>query len=204
MIIPVIGAEGKYELLEPYQSYLDPNANYICQSIRYIGEYIANNDSPYKLAYEKYQRPYADYEKDIQDKIPIVALQSGIGHWIYVPATHIKSWPDVLGVSCHGVKLSVTLGIMPSDYNYNPIKDEIKNLIESILGITPVIEPVQISKPLIVDYDKYNEITSLREQKKTNKTTLYGRYRQSLEDLDRTRYKLSELEQHVLSLKNNP
>lgn len=203
MIIPIIGASGKYELLEPYQTHIDPNANYTCQSIRYIGEYIANNDSPYKLAYEKYQRSYQDYEKDIENKIPIIALQSGLGHWIYVPATHIKSWPDVLGVSCHGVKLSITLGVMPADYDYSTIKDILKDCIEYNLGITPSIEPVQISKPLIVDYDKYEEITSLREAKKNNTTTLFGRYRNTIKELEQTRDKLRALEEYVLSMRQS-
>lgn len=168
LILPEIGSSGKYAFKEPYSLIGNGQTEYICQSVRSLSELIANTENPYGKYYAPYKITIEDYNKDIANGASIVGLQSSSGNWLYVPNSYITSYPDVSGVRYTVVVLGVRLGAISEQFPLTSISNEIEDLVLSRTGVKPVIKPVAVSQPSLVNYSDHDRIEKARRNKITN------------------------------------
>lgn len=198
VIIPTIGARGLYELDKPFDSQLEPNSEYTTQSIRYISEYISRNEDPYSDIYEPLQISRDIYLEDLKEGNPIVGLQSAKGVWLYVPARYILSWPSVNGVRYIKAMITADIGPFPADRDFSPLLEDIQLYIKHKIGITPKVDLVAISKPILVSFEQHERVTSARNNIVTDDRTSYCRMKTLTEENISHRQKIKALEEYIL------
>ena len=198
VIIPTIGAKGLYELAHPFDTQIDPNAEYSAQSIRYLTEYIAKNEDPFTEIYEPLSIPRETYLEDLRDGNPIVGLQSAKGVWVYVPARYILSWPSVNGVRYIKAMITADIGPFPADRDFTPLLADVQLYIKNKIGITPKVDLVAVSKPVLISFEQHERVMSARTNIVTDDTTSYTKAKVLEEQNQSLRQKITALEQYIL------
>ena len=198
VIIPTIGAKGLYELAHPFDAKIDPNAEYSTQSIRYLTEYIARNEDPYADIYEPLSIPRETYLEDLGEGNPIIGLQSAKGVWIYVPARYILSWPSVNGVRYIKAMITVDIGPFPADRDFTPLLEDVQLYIKNKIGITPKVDLVAVSKPVLISFEQHERVLAARANIITDDTTSYTKAKVLEEQNTSLRQKITALEQYIL------
>lgn len=149
-IIPFIGATGFYTLLAPFDTKINIDEQYTTKAIRSISDYISNNEDIKALVYDANGILSTVYDRHVLDDIEIIALQSDLGHWVYVPSPYISKYPDPNGVVYKTTMIGVSLPPLPVDLDLHLLDTDISNLIIDRLGVTPIIKQVETSKPVLV------------------------------------------------------
>lgn len=197
LIIPTIGESGYYTLKPPFDASMIPNTVYTCQGIRRIGEYLAYNEDVFTDVYVKNGLTEADFQKDQASNMYIVSLQSETGQWIYVPASYIESYPIMNGVKYQNFMLGVSLGALPVNLDLTAIQGLVSNVIYQNLGITPKIVLTALSKPVLVDTAQHETIQNARLVRATQKLTDYGRWQQTVTQLQQAVEQIQQLEAFI-------
>lgn len=196
-IIPTIGATGFYKLSAPFDALLAENTMYTCQAIRRLGDYIALNEDPLTNIYLFYGLTETEFDADQKENMYVVSLQSEQGQWLYVPVRYLLSYPIMNGVPYKTMMLGVSLGAIPVDTDLNPLMTLLKNLIFENFGITPKVSPVALSKALLVSREDHDRIETARLLRASQKKTDYGRYQETLGQLNAALQKIQILEEFI-------
>ncbi len=197
LIIPTIGAKGFYKLKAPFNSFLHEDEQYSCQGVRSLGDYIGFNEDPLNNIYLYYGLTEEDFNNDVANNMFIVSLQSENGQWIYVPASYLSSYPIMNGIPYQNIMLGVSLGAVPNTVDLAPIQTLIANVVYENYGVQPIIKPVILSKPKLIDVDSHNTIQNARLIRATQRKTDYGRYRELQTQYDQLQERYRILEEFV-------
>lgn len=156
----VVGATGSFTLSSPYSSLISVFDIYTCKSVRTMDEFISNGEDPWEMFYKVYESSVpnwkATYVSQLEENTPIVGLESDSGKWVYVPLPYINTSPKVDGYVYQAFALNIALPSMPigteSDMTIlESIKNEIKEVILSKVGVQVTVNMVATSRPLLID-----------------------------------------------------
>lgn len=178
LIIPTIGSKGFFKVKAPFDSYINETEQYTCQGVRSIGDYIAFNEDPLNNIYLFYGLTEDDFDGHVKDNMMIVSLQSENGQWVYVPASHLLTYPLMNGIPYQVIMLGVSLGAIPNTTDLAPIQTLVSNVIYENYGVMPEIKPVILSKPKLVDSETHTRIEGARLARAVGKKTDFGRFKQ--------------------------
>jgi hypothetical protein len=197
-IIPEIGSGGSWVLKSPLQSLMVEGEYYICQAVRKLSEYLANNENPLKSIYTALGIG-TEYGDDVVANMEIVSLQSSKGHWVYIPARYIIKYPNINGKAYRTMMLGVSLPSMPVDQDLSHIETDLVNFIHDRLGVTPVIKHLETSRPVMVDESTHTTTMGIRNMAKSQPATDAYRYSVCREQLTAAMDKISKLEEYIFS-----
>jgi len=197
LILPTIGSSGYYELRAPFDTIIIPYERYTCQAIRKISEYLANNENPKTLIYDKYQLTEDDYTSDAEQNMSIVSLQSAKGHWLYVPARYIVTYPITNGIPYRSIMIGVSLPSIPAEKDLSNLETDIGNLIVDTLGVTPAIRLVETSRVVLIPKDKHDITQSTRDATANGRLTDRSRYMSLLLEHQAALDKITALETYI-------
>lgn len=200
VIIPSIGAVGTYAFKPPFDLLFDSQTEFTCKSIRYLGEYLANNEDVYREVYEKHRLGRETYEIDLRENNPVIGLQSAKGVWLYIPARYIVSWPSVNGVRYISAMITSDIGPFPADKDFSGIINDIKEFLHSRLGVMPKTELVAISKPILISHEQHESVLTQRNAIISTVKTHYTQYQELLVINTSLQQKLSEVESYLVSI----
>ncbi len=175
--LPSIGAKGTYTLSAPFNTIILPDDEYTCMAIRNISDYLANNDNVEQTVYLNNTLTAADYISDLKANMPIVSLQSQVGHWLYVPARFIVTFPITNGVPYHNVMLGVNIGAQPVNLDLTFLMTAISNVVKDNLGVTPEIKSVEISKIVSISTTQDSQVQTARKALMNTTMTDTARYK---------------------------
>lgn len=161
-ILPVVGSSGFYEFIAPFDIASINNIEYSCRAIRRISDYLANNEDVEKDVYKANNLGDDVWTEDSKNDAYIVSLQSGTGHWLYVPYSYIASYPSVNGTRYRTVMIGVSLPSMPATQDLSAVEADVKDLVENALGVSVVVKHVETSRVILVPYD----VHLIQEQKR--------------------------------------
>lgn len=204
LIIPTIGSKGFFKVKAPFDSFMFESEQYTCQGVRSIGDYIAFNEDPLNNIYLFYGLTEDDFNAHVSSNMMIVSLQSENGQWIYIPASHLLTYPLMNGIPYQIMMLGVSLGAIPNTTDLSPIQTLISNVVYENYGIRPEIKPVILSKPKLVDSETHNRIEGARLVRATNKRSDYGRYRALEIQYNELQERYRILEQYVIDKMGPP
>ncbi len=196
-IIPTIGLKGTYSLKTPFDSLLIASEEYTCQAIRSINELLADNQDPFALAYQPAGLQQTDYATAKSENMMIVFLASDTGHWVYVPADYILSYPNMNGIPYHVVGLSVNLGPQPSSSDLSALITKIQNIVKDTIGVAPAVKTVQLSKPTLVSDTDHTAIQTARDALVTESDSDSAKYQRLLQDLATANTQLAAAEAYI-------
>lgn len=197
LIIPTIGSSGFFNLRPPFDTLVLPGERYVCQGIRKISDYLANNEDPKADIYVKHQISEEEYAGDAAKDMVIVSLQSEKGHWLFVPARYIIGYPVVNGIPYRSLSIGVALPAMPAYRDLTFLKADITNLIKDSLGVVPVVKLVETSRVVLVPKDKHDLSVSNRTAVSNGRLTDRSRYMKLLVDHQAALDKIAELEAYI-------
>lgn len=187
-LIPPIGTSGIYSLLSPFASQLQPNVAYRCEAIRKLSDLIEADVDPFEEIYRPNNLTQEQYEQDLANQACIVSLQSTTGHWVYVPSTYIKSFPNVNGVAYRVMVLGVEIGPVPEYMDLGALKSAVSDTVRDTFGVTPTIKEVAISPVQNFSQHDHDVIEANRANAIVNSDTWKSKYltaQKSLEELQR-------------------
>lgn len=196
-VIPVIGSAGFYEFQAPFDVHSALKIEYTCKAIRRISDYLANNESVQEEIYTA-QGIESAWEEDSKVDSYIVSLQSATGHWLYIPSRYILSYPSVNGEQYRSMMIGISLPALPVTQDLSAIMEDVKDIVETSLGVDVVLKAVETSKVTMVNYEKHMETQTLRESKITNHATLGAKLIKLKKENDALLQKVAQLEQFIL------
>ena len=140
-IIPSYYAAGSYTANNPFDQVVDPTKYYKVEGIRSVNEMQGENLDLYKLIFAPAGVAATDYQTILDDVTrqsgAILVLIASDGSRVYVPTTHLKSFPLIDGVSYERLCLIVDLGAVPPSLKdtVGDINTHISNYVQAHLGI---------------------------------------------------------------------
>lgn len=196
-IIPVVGMRGRYDLSPPMDQKVLTGEEYTCRAVRQLSDYVANNEDAKADIYEMNGMTAGDYDRDLAENMHIASLQSDTGHWVHVPVRYIQSYPDPNGVPYRTLMIGVSVGPQPVDKDFSFLEEQIKDLVVSSIGVTPVVKQVQTSKTVLVPVDKHEQMKSAREARSAQGLTDGLRYKNLLIQHQRALDQVKILEDYI-------
>lgn len=194
--LPTVGASGYYELRSPLNTLVTLGERYTCQAIRRLSDYLANNEDAKTDIYVKVGIE-ASYDQDLNDNVYIVSLQSDKGHWLYVPASYIVSYPLTNGIPYRALMIGVSLPSIPADRDLSFLETDIANLVSDVLGVVPIMRQVETSRVVLVTKTKHDLLQAERNALSAGRVTDRARYMKTQQDLDTALAKIAALEQYI-------
>ena len=194
--IPTIGSTGAFLLAIPFTT--PEGERYTCMAIRKLGDYLAQNETPYELIYEPKGLTVSDYEADMAVNMEIISLQSEKGFWIHVPAKYITSYPITNGIPYRKVGFMVGLPPVPTDKDLTFLETQIANLVKDTLGVVPKIQLVEQSKVVLIPSVNADATETARQLLASGRNTDYSRVRVLEQQLQDAFQKIQALEAWIL------
>lgn len=192
--LPPVGTSGTFQVAPPFDVLINSRVSYTVMSIRSLSEIIANGSDPYVLYYQPNNISTEVYKKDLTVNINIISLLGSDNKWVYIPATYVLTYPDMTGIPYHVLSLAVTLGAIPLDYDPSALSTMISNLVTDTIGVTPEINPVEISAVNYLTTSEDAMVKAKRNLLITNRVTDTAKYRYALEMYHQTLNQLKAVE----------
>ena len=197
LIIPTVGSSGYFELSSPFDTLVLPNERYTCQAVRRLSDYLANNETPKTDIYDKYGIKESLYDSDREANMQIVSLQSEKGHWLYVPARYVVSYPITNGIPYRTMMIGAALPAFPADKDLSFLITDIGNLISDSLGVTATIKVVETSRVTLVPSAKHEASVAKRAMQSNGRVTDRSRYMSLKSDHEVALAKIKQLEEYI-------
>ena len=203
----VVGATGSFTLAAPYSSLISVFDIYTCKSVRTMDEFVSNDEDPWEMFYKQHEAAVpnwrAIYLYQLEENTPIVGLESDSGKWVYVPLPYINTSPKVDGYVYQAFALSIDLPPMPTGTESDnilleDIKEGIKEVVLSKVGVDVTVNMIATSRPLLVDTASHMGVIASRNT--LPNANLSKDYRISLleYELQKLTAEFNVLKQHVI------
>lgn len=179
--IPSVGDEGFFRFKEPLTSYIGNLFNLEIETVKIkVTSVISLNDNikgdfkdPFTNLYLPAGLTELDYKQDLKNDIPLVAFtfidSFGTDVYFRVPLNYIEGLPDTSSVNYINRVLVLNLGMLPEGLDLGAYYEDIKDYIETRLGVEPVIKDVTTGRPEVVDVDTHE----LRENVRTSRASVF-------------------------------
>ena len=197
--IPTINTKGNFKFKPPYNVKEYESEIFTVDAIRSIKDMIASGEDPYKGVYQPIGMSEADYNKDSENKVPIVVLKGSNNRFLYVPANRITTIPLVEGREYQQMALAVNMGYLPCDYDLTTLSNDIIETVYNITGIKSTVELVRTSGVLKVDYTKHDTFMKLLENKKSVTKSWKTKYLELEEKYNALKILIQQLESTILN-----
>lgn len=179
--VPSLGMESYVVFKEPLNYYvrnkynLNPaNTKLKVISVITMKDTIRNDlRDPYTDLYLPAAISEVDYKKDLTDNVPVVSFSfrdvRGVERFVRSPLNYIESFSNINNVEYLNKALVVSLGYLPSELDTSLFFSDLKDFIESRLGVTPEVKEVSVGNIELVD----DETHELRETVRKNTVTVH-------------------------------
>ncbi len=199
MLIPPINSKGIFELAVPFDKLLSPIESYTVTAIRSINELLS--DDPLTNIYLTVGLTKEDMEDDAKNNIPIIVLMSTGGKYLYVPGDMFLTVPKTIGQEHQEKVLTISLGLLPSTFDFNLIKTVVKNHVYDICGIEAIPSVTPSSAAVLLDDVTSKKLRLLRENKATIYKSDLTKYNETLELLNKKNVIIEHLECYIKKTK---
>lgn len=196
-LVPTIGSTGYYEFSPPFSGIVAPGERLTCQAIRSISDYLASDEDPKTLIYEKYSLSDSSYESDTKENSLIVHLQSDVGHWYYIPASYIASFPKVDGIPYRSMMISISLPAIPLGKDLSNLEDDLKQHTMANIGVMPATKIIETSRVVMVSEQIHNASVAARRLNITAGVSLRSQLSEKNQQLQAALDKIQELENFI-------
>lgn len=196
-LTPTIYARGRYTVKEPF-SLLD-GIDYTCHAIRTFQECEERGIDVWVEVYEKVGLDRAVYLEDSSKGINVIALSTDGESTVYIPDSHITSYPNMGEAIPQRIVVSVDLGVISSHWDPQYLLTQITNLASDIVGGEPEANIHAI--PLLgrVSSDDVPVLEAIREIDINNRTSDYAKRKELEKRNALLNDKVIALEQKVLN-----
>lgn len=187
---PSIGQEAVFKFKEPFATYIKNRFNLSSQANKFrvvslisLTDLIRNDlRDPYTDLYLPATVSEVQYKKDLLDKIPLVSLAyvdaQGQEKYIRVPHNYIESISSVTSVEYINKLIVIDLNRLPSNLDTTSIFAELKQFVETRLGVTPEVKEVSLGDVMLVSQTEHTTHETIRNNTKSVYKTQETLYRE--------------------------
>lgn len=188
---PSINLEARFTFKEPFNFVLKNKFNVNESSIKLKVISLINmkdmikNDlrDPFTEIYTSANIDEVEYKKDLLDNVHIVTLsfidKKDIERYFRVPINYIENISNVSDIEYMNKLILIDLNILPKDLDTSVFFNDIKDFIETRIGIFPEIKEVSIGDIKLLDSVEHET----RETIRNNNITVYKTLLTRLEEL---------------------
>ena len=196
-VLPIVGSKGYYELAAPFDALALDTVEYTCKAIRRMSDCLANNEDLKTSIYTANKIDENIYDEDLAEDAYIVSLQSGTGHWLYVPYRYIVSYPSPNGVPYRSVMFGVSMPSLPAAQNLTALLTDVKALVEARLGVTVAVRTTETSKVSLIPLETHLTKQNEREIKRLGESSYFSTVIRLRRENDVLLDKVAALEKYI-------
>ena len=200
--VPSLNSTGSFEFKKPVSNKLNTQSVFTCKSVRKISELLASGVDVYKEYYIPLSISIDSYTEDKSNDISIIGLYSDSESWLYVPSSHLLSYPDNSGVPYRRMAIVINLGPLSESFDLTTLNNLLIDLVKTQIGVEPELRAVSISERAMIKRDVHESVEKTRQARiDLNKTTFFelADLKQKVTDLTS---KNKILEEHILKSSN--
>lgn len=195
-IVPRVGLSGQFLIKPPFNFSLSNELEYTVIAVTSVSGMLAEGKDPWKV-YQAVGASEAVFEADRSANRTIMTLQSGHGETYVIPTSAVQMLPVADGVRYVSSSLMVLLGALPETHDLTGLMEDVRDLIESRLGIASAVEALVTSAPTIVSHDEHAAIEVARDAKITERLTGAARLAEAQRNFDLLQARYLKLEAWV-------
>lgn len=193
-LIPPIGTKGVYQLTSPFSDQLDATILYTCAAIRSFTDIGNQGGDVYARYYSVNNLTKDEYERDRKANVAIITLISDTTAPIYVPSSHIASFPSSDAVPYSRVVLGVELGLLPDKLDLTFLQKAVAATVSDTIGVEPTVNVAVAASTGVVDNAKHLSLVANREAAINNRTTDHAKVVSLQTELDSSKERIAAYE----------
>lgn len=155
MLIPAINSKGIFRVKNPLDNLIRNDIHYTVSAIRNIKEILEDEIDVLLLVYLDQGLTKEQYNSDLENNVPIITLKSPSNEYFYIPGTFILSINDQTGVKYRERVIVINLGQIPANLNLEHIKEDLKDVVTSQVGLESSVEFMDVSQDIIYSEDEH-------------------------------------------------
>jgi len=168
-LIPPLNAKGFYSLKSPW--FTEPNTVYECIAIREFEDFTQRGVDLFELVYEPKGLSKTQFEQDKASGAVIITLQNDLHPTVYVPSSHLLSYPSLDNVLYNHVVLSISLGAIADSLDLSYLTQQISDMAYEIIGVSNEVKVNIAPSDQYITAVQHYTIESARQAAISNKKT---------------------------------
>lgn len=152
---------------------------------------------PHAEFYAPHGLTYQHYEQDLLNGECIVSLRSNAGHWVYVPTSYVRSYPNTGGIPYTAIVMGINIGAVPNYLDLTQLKQRIVDLVRDTIGVSSTVTQVAISPTKNLPQADSNAIEAARTANITSTNTDRAQFINMRNQRDAALQKVAELEAYI-------
>jgi hypothetical protein len=195
--LPALGMRGKWQLAEPYRDLVVATGIYTCDSIQRLAAAVANNEDPLNNLYLAIGDTEASYRAHLAADDYLITISSPGGDKVTFPRPAMLGLPSSDGVVYQNTVLTMTLGILPVDYDFAAFEDKLKALVLSNLGVRASPYFHTVMAPILLTHQQADTLNAGRQAAITDPTSTQNKLDVALQINESLTTRLALLESYI-------
>lgn len=187
---PAIGMSGIFTINAPFD--VPDTISYTVEAHRTFNEIIHDGIDPVEYIYEPVGLTESDYVNDaVTPGALVIVLVSERGERVRVPNTYIVDYPNTSVVPHAWIVATVSLGVLPLDYDFQRVRDAIETSVSDFIGVESTVHIAMKRTHDVVTEERAEELASIRnaaityrETDRADKLALQATVAQQKEQID--------------------
>ena len=199
-ILPPINLVGTFKLKPPLDNLINPKVTYKVINIRTIPALLDEEVDVETLVYLQQGLSNTDYLYGLENKIPIVTLQTEGEAVFEIPSNYFANVPEIHGKIFKNKAIVLNLGYLPDEVDIEFIRAEITDRVTALTGIAANSSSEEISGKYIVEHSEYDTWEATRQSNIMSRETCSGMLETVMTKLEQYKLKVATL---VTKIENN-
>ena len=195
---PPMHARGTFTCTAPWDALVISDTIYEVVGLRTFADMESRTISVKLEVYEANNVSEEIYLRDLDLNCLIVSLQDDKGQMVYIPDSHIISFPDMGSRNYHHVVLSVSLGPLPEVVVLDSLLERMAEVVVGSIGSTADINVNVVPYTKAVSSADHEALEIARNNAIVNRETDYALLLRKTEEYDDMHARYLVLEQLVL------
>jgi hypothetical protein len=195
--VPSLNSFGIFTVLTPF--VIDP-VNYRCSGLQSISSMLSNNVDVFNLVYAPVGLSISVFNADRDANAVIVTLDSTEGPTLLVPSTYVDTMPAMITIQYSHLIITADVGELPDSLPIEQLKVDIKNIVDSFLGVDSAIEVYSIPGTHLYSLTESEDMEAAREISITYTDSLADRIQTLTDDITAKQIRITELEEAIVVL----
>lgn len=180
-LTPPLHAKGLYAVKEPFT--VKPAGIYTCVALRKFEDLVESNVDVFNVFYAGNGLERSVYETDLKDGAVIVTLMDQFGQYVFIPDSHILSYPVPGDVEYHHAVLSVSLGPLPKSFPLDHLIDQLKLSASDAIGLEPEVKLHSVPTVGAITYEQHEIMEAARTLRVANRQTAHADLQSAREEI---------------------
>jgi len=162
---PTIGVKGSFIVDPIFSNRVIANKEYTIVELRQLVELVKSRENVLNTVYISQGLTHDDYVDGIANGALIISLRSIDDVIVKIPSNYLLGVPAKQGIKYQNIGMSVDIGSMPFDFNFEWVRYEVEELFKKLIGAQ--VSTVKLENSPIFYLDREEDIVLRHDLKQT-------------------------------------